>query len=61
MLTILPFLEAVFFPLVEQICFCRSQVYNFWASVSIFLLLYTFAAIIRVRNTRIPTYDTPAF
>jgi len=54
----LPFLEAVLFPLVEQICFWTSEIYNLWTTVSIFLLNGTFFTVISVTDSRTSTNNT---
>jgi hypothetical protein len=53
--------ESIFLSFVKQIRLRRSQVYNFWTTVTILSLLDTFSAVVRIRNTLITTYGTAAF
>lgn len=48
---VLPFLEAVFFPLVEQVCFGGTQVHNLWTPVSVLFLLCALLAVVSVGNS----------
>ena len=59
-LNALSFFEAIFFPLVKEICFRGSQVDDFRASVPVLLLNGALFAVIGVRDARPSADDTPS-
>ena len=57
---LLPFLEAVPFPLVKQIRLGLTQIHNFGTALAVLALLATLAAVIGVRDAGIATDHTAA-
>lgn len=56
----LSFLEAVFFPFIEQVRLSASEVHNLRAAVPVFLLLRTLFAVVSIGDSQTSAYDTPA-
>ena len=56
-MSVLSFLESVFLPFVEQICFGGSEVNDFRAAVSVFLLNGALLAVVGVGDTRTSADD----
>jgi len=52
------FLESIFLPFVEQVCFCTSKVYNFWTSISILFHNCTLLAVVCIWHPWPPTNHT---
>lgn len=52
------FLEAIFFPFIEQVSFGTPQVDNFGTPVPIFLLLGTLLAVVGIRYSHSSTDNT---
>jgi hypothetical protein len=55
------FLESVLFPFIEKISLGASQVDNFGAAISIFLLLRALSTVVSIGYSRAATDDTTAF
>ena len=53
--------EAVFFPLIVQICFGTPQVDDLRAAFSVFFHQGTTFTVVRIRNTLSSANNTPAF
>ena len=58
---VLSVFEAVFFPLIVQICFGTPQVDDLRAAFSVFFHQGTTFTVVRIRNTLSSANNTPAF